>query len=245
MSDVIFIAHRGASGQGHSPENTLPAFKEAIKIGVDCVECDVHCTKDGQVVVMHDAALNRTTDTKGSIVNMTLDEIKKADAGSWFSSDFAGVRVPTLSELLKITKGKVINVIEIKPENITEKVIKEVEKASAINDVILQSFYPQAVKAVNELNPKIPRALLIGGQIRISKMTGIMSLIQQTLEVGATALNVTSKIVSQKLIDEVHKRAMSIWAWTVDDQAEMKKLMEMGIDGITSNYPERLMTFRT
>jgi len=245
MSDVIFIAHRGASGQGHSPENTLPAFKEAINIGVDCVECDVHCTKDGQVVVMHDAALNRTTDTKCSIVNMTLDEIKKADAGSWYSSDFVGVRVPTLSELLEITKGKVINVIEIKPENITEKVVKEVEKANAINDVILQSFYPQVVKAVSELNPKIPRALLIGGQIRISKIAGIMSLIQQTLDVGATALNVTSKIVSQKLINEVHKRAMSIWSWTVDDEKEMKELIKMGIDGITSNYPERLMTFRT
>lgn len=245
MLDVIFIAHRGASGQGHSPENTLPAFKEAIDIGADCVECDVHCSKDGHVVVMHDATLNRTTDTKGCIKDMTLDEIKKADAGSWFSKDFVGVRVPTLSELLEITKGKVINVIEIKPENITEKVVKEVEKANAINDVILQSFHPQVVKVISELNPKIPRALLIGGQIRVCKMAGIMSLIQQTLEVNAPTLNVTSKIVSQQLIDEVHKRAMGIWAWTVDDKAEMKELIEMGIDGITSNYPERLMALRT
>ena len=244
MSDVVFVAHRGASGRGHSPENTLPAFKEAIYIGVDCVECDVHCTKDGQIVVMHDATLDRTTNSKGNIADMTLEEIKKADAGSWFSSEFAETRIPTLGELLEITKGKVINVVEIKAENITEKVISEVEKAKAINDVILQSFSLQTVKAIQGLNPKIPRALLIGGQLPINKMSGIMSLIQQTLEVGATTLNVTSRIVSRKLINEVHKRAMGIWVWTVDDEVEMKKLIKMGIDGITSNYPEKLMALR-
>jgi len=245
MSNVVFIAHRGASGLGHSPENTLPAFKEAIDIGVDCVECDVHCTKDDQIVVIHDATLNRTTNIKGSIADMTLDEIKKADAGSWFSSEFKGTQIPTLSELLVITKGNVINVIEIKAENITEKVINEVEKMKAINDVILQSFSTQTVKSIQEINPKIPRALLIGGQIPVRTMSGIMSLIQQTLEVGATTINVTSRIVTQKLINEVHKRAMSIWAWTVDDELEMKKLIKMGIDGITSNYPEKLIALRT
>lgn len=244
MLDVIFVAHRGASGRGHSPENTLPAFKEAIGMGVDCVECDVHCSKDGQVVVMHDSSLNRTTDSKGAIIDMTLEEIKKADAGSWFSGVFAGVRVPTLSELLQITKGKVINVIEIKPENITEKVIKEVEKADAIDDVILQSFYPNVVREAQEINPHIPRALLVGGQLPTTRISSIMSLIHQALEVGATTLNVSSKIISQNLIKEVHKRAMSIWAWTVDDESEIKELIDMGINGITSNYPEKLMSYR-
>ena len=245
MSDVVFIAHRGASGRGHSPENTLPAFKKAISMGVDCVECDVHCTKDSQVVAIHDATLNRTTNMKGAVVDMTLEEIKKADAGAWFSNVFSGVCIPTLSELLEITKGKVINVIEIKPENIAEKVVQEVEKAGAVEEVILQSFYPKVVKDVQKFNPKLPRALLIGGQLPVSRISSIMSLIQQALEVGATTLNVSSRIVTQNLIKEVHKRAMSIWAWTVDDETEIKGLIDMGIDGITSNYPEKLLTFRT
>jgi glycerophosphoryl diester phosphodiesterase len=114
----------------------------------------------------------------------------------------------------------------------------------AIDEVILQSFSTQTVKSIQEINPKIPRALLIGGQIPVRTMSGIMSLIQQTLEVGATTLNVTSRIVTQKLINEAHKRAMSIWAWTVDDELEMKKLIKMGIDGITSNYPEKLIALR-
>ncbi|MEK7396246.1 MAG: glycerophosphodiester phosphodiesterase family protein, partial [Candidatus Poribacteria bacterium] len=194
MTDVVFIAHRGASGKGHSPENTIAAFREAINIGADCVECDVHCTKDGQVVVMHDSTLNRTTNKKGTIAEMTLEEVKQADAGSWFSSLFTGERVPTLGELLELTKGKVINVIEIKPNNITKRVIEEVEKANAVNEVILQSFYPEAVKAAFEINPKIPRALLLSGQLQVMRISSIMDLIYQTTQVGASTLNLPYKI---------------------------------------------------
>ena len=106
MLDVVFIAHRGASGKGHSPENTIAAFREAINIGADCVECDVHCTKDGQVVVMHDGTLNRTTNKKGAITEMALEEIKQADAGSWFSSLFTNERVPTFGRIACISKRK-------------------------------------------------------------------------------------------------------------------------------------------
>lgn len=245
MTDVVFIAHRGASGKGHSPENTIAAFREAINIGADCVECDVHCTKDGQVVVMHDSTLNRTTNKKGTIAEMTLEEVKQADAGSWFSSLFTGERVPTLGELLELTKGKVINVIEIKPNNITKRVIEEVEKANAVNEVILQSFYPEAVKAAFEINPKIPRALLLSGQLQVMRISSIMDLIYQTTQVGASTLNLPYKIITQNLIKESHKRGMNVWAWTVDDESDMKSLINIGIDGITSNYPERLIPLRS
>lgn len=245
MTDVVFIAHRGASGKGHSPENTIAAFREAINIGADCVECDVHCTKDGQVVVMHDSTLNRTTNKKGTIAEMTLEEVKQADAGSWFSSLFTGERVPALGELLELTKGKVINVIEIKPNNITKRVIEEVEKANAVNEVVLQSFYPEAVKAAFEINPKIPRALLLSGQLPVMRISSIIDLIYQTTQVGASTLNLPYKIITQNLINESHKRGMNVWAWTVDDESDMKSLINMGIDGITSNYPERLIPLRS
>ena len=244
MQDVVFIAHRGASGRGHSPENTLSAFKEAISIGSECVECDVHCTKDGQVIVIHDGTLNRTTNKKGAVAEMTLEEVEQADAGSWFSNSFVGERIPTLRELLELTKEKVITVIEIKPENITDKVVQEVEKADAVNEVILQSFYPKVVQTVQELNPKIPRALLISGQLPVIRISSIMGFIHQTLEVGASTLNMPYKVVTPNLIREVHKRGMSVWAWTVDDESDMKELIAMGINGITSNYPEKLIALR-
>ena len=242
MLDIISIAHRGASGSGHAPENTLAAFREAIKIGVDGVECDVHGTKDGDLVVIHDNNLARTTDMSGIIENMTLDEVKKADAGSWFDPRFAGERIPTLREVLELAKGKAITVIEIKPENITDKVISEIERAAAVEDVIVQSFHPDVVKEAQELNPNIPRALLIGGKKAVKKPTAILKLIQDTAEVGAGALNLSSKVITPHLVEESRRRGISVWAWTVDDEEEMKRLVAIGVDAITSNYPKRLQS---
>jgi glycerophosphoryl diester phosphodiesterase len=240
MQDVILIAHRGASGNGHAPENTLAAFQEAINIGVDCVECDVHCTKDDQIVVIHDSSLNRTTNMKGFIKEMTLSEIRNADAGSWFDQKFKEERIPTLKELLELTKGNVITVIEIKADNITDKVIRDVETSEAISEVVIQSFYPAAVKAVHEIKPEIPKALLVGGAIPIRRLTSILELIHNVSKIGASMLNLSSNIITPKLVKESHKRGISVWAWTVDDEIEMKKLEDMGVDGITSNYPARL-----
>ena len=242
MSDIISIAHRGASGSGHAPENTLAAFREAIEIGVDGVECDVHGTKDGHLVVIHDNTLARTTDMSGSIENMTLDEVNKADAGSWFDPRFAGERIPTLREVLELAKGKAITVIEIKPENITDKVIREIERASTVDDVIVQSFHANVVKEAQELNPNIPRALLIGGKKAVKKPSAIMKLIQNTAEVGAGALNLSSKVITSSLVEESRRRGISVWAWTVDDEEEMRRLAAIGVDAITSNYPKRLQS---
>ena len=244
MLDILFIAHRGASG--YAPENTLAAFREAIEIGADGVECDVHCTKDGQVVVIHDYVLNRTTDAKGLIKQMTLDEVKKADAGSWFDPQFAGERVPTLREVLELTKGKIVTVIEIKPDNITDKVVGEIENAAAVDDVVLQSFHPSVVRRAQELNPQIPRALLVSGRKAIGRLSKYrhgmpcLYLIQKAAEVDAGVLNLSSKIITPQLVKESHRRGISVWAWTVDDEAEMKRLAAMDVDGITSNYLKKL-----
>jgi len=240
MFNIINIAHRGASGQGHAPENTLSAFRQAIEIGVDVLECDVHSTKDGHLVVIHDGNLKRTTDVNGVVEEMTLAEVKKADAGSCFDPRFAGECIPTLRELLELAKGKVVTLIEIKPENITDKVISEIESMEAECDVIVQSFHPKVVKMAQEINPQIPRALLIGGRIIVKRIPAIMKLIQSAAEVGAGTLHLSSRIILPSLVEESHRRGIGVWAWTVDNAAEMQKLAEMGVDGITSNYPRRL-----
>jgi len=236
---MIRIAHRGASGDGHAPENTLAAFQMAIDIGVDGVECDVHCTSDGQVVVIHDHSLDRTTDSKGAIADLTLDEVKTADAGSWVDSQFTGQRIPTLTEVLKLTRGKVITVVEIKQADIADKVIAEIENAGAAAEVVLISFHESALKDTQSINPKIPRAFLEGGRKAIKKRPGILELIQQAAEIGG-ALDLASKVITPQLVRESHQRGVAVWAWTVDDEAEMKQLAAMGVDAITSNYPGRL-----
>jgi glycerophosphoryl diester phosphodiesterase len=226
----------------------LAAFRKALEIGVDAVECDVHCTKDGHVIIMHDNNLNRTTNMDGFIAEMTLAEIKKADAGSWFDPKFAGETIPTLTDLLHLTKGTVITVIEIKQENIADKVIKNIEDTNAVGEVVLISFHASALKEAQEINPHIPRALLIGGVEPLSEMSPILDTIHRAAEVGAGTLNLASKIITPQLVKEARLRGIGVWAWTVDDEAEIKKLLAMGVTGITSNYPERvrsiLLTYR-
>jgi glycerophosphoryl diester phosphodiesterase len=262
MIDVVCIAHRGASGRGHAPENTLAAFRKALEIGVDAVECDVHCTKDGHVVIMHDKNLKRTTDMNGVIAEMTLAEIKKADAGSWFDPKFAGETIPTLKELLHLTNSfsslkknydenteeTVITVIEIKQENIAAKVIQDIEDAGAVGEVVLISFHASALREAQAINPRIPRALLIGGIEPLSGSSSILDTIHRAAEVGAGTLNLSGQIITPQLVKESRLRGIGVWAWTIDDEAEIKKLLAMGVTGITSNYPEKvrsvLLTYR-
>jgi glycerophosphoryl diester phosphodiesterase len=241
MINAVCIAHRGASGKGHAPENTLVAFQKAIQMGVDAVECDVHCTKDDHIVVIHDKELKRTTNMDGVVSEMTLGEIKKADAGSWFDAKFAREPIPTLKEFLQITKGKVIAVVEIKQEDIADKVIKDIEETDSVGESIIISFHPSALRDAQRINPHIPRALLIGGGTPISKLSSILDLIHRAAEVGAGTLNLSRKIITHQLVKEAHLRGISVWAWTVDDEEEIKKLLEMGVTGITSNYPERVL----
>ena len=254
MIDAVCIAHRGASGKGHAPENTLSAFRKAIQIGVDAVECDVHCTKDGHIVIIHDKELKRTTKMDGIITEMTLSDVKKADAGSWFEPRFAGETIPTLKELLELTNsfsslnrnydentdGRVITVVEIKQENIADKVIKDIENAGSVGEAIIISFHASALKDAQEINPKIPRALLIGGGEPVSELPSILNLIHSAAEVGASTLNLSKTIITPELVKESRLRGIGVWAWTVDDESEIKKLLEMGVTGITSNYPERV-----
>jgi len=242
MIDAVCIAHRGASGRGHAPENTLAAFQKAIQMGVDAVECDVHCTKDGHVVIIHDKNLKRTTNMDGVVSEMRLEEVKMADAGSWFEPRFSAETIPTLKELLEITKGKVITVVEIKQENIADKVIKDIEDSDSVGETIIISFHASALRDAQEINPRIPRALLIGGGNPASELSAILNLIHSAAEVGAGTLNLSRMIITPQLVNEAHLRGIAVWAWTVDDKEEIKKLLEMGVTGITSNYPERVQS---
>ncbi len=239
MSNLVRIAHRGASGPCHAPENTLAAFRAAIEIGVDGVECDVHCTKDGQAVVIHDRTLDRTTDSKGAVEKLTLDEVKEADAGSWFDPQFAGERIPTLQEVLKLTKGKVITLVEIKEKGVADRVVEEIEKAKSTTEVVIISFHASALKDAQEINPRIPRAFLVSGRKAIRRRSAILDLVQQAAELGS-ALDLGSKLITPQLVREAHLRGVGVWAWTVDDEEKMKKLAAMGVDAITSNYPAKL-----
>jgi len=240
MPDITSIAHRGASGKGLAPENTLAAFRRAIEIGTDAVEMDVHLSRDGHVVVCHDATLDRTTDRRGAIKDLTLSEIKQADAGSCFDPAFAGERIPTLKEVLDLIVGKALALIEIKPEDIAREVVRTVEECDAVGHVVLQSFHREVVREVGVLNPQIRSALLIGVRAIEVRHTRAVRLVHRTTEVGASILSLSHNAATPELLQELHRRGLALYVWTVDEPDELRRMIQIGVDGIISNYPDRL-----
>ena len=232
------IAHRGASGQGLAPENTLAAYEKAIEIGVDAVEIDVHLTADNQVVVIHDRAVDRTTDGSGSVDTMTLSEIRELSAGSWFSSEFASERIPTLEEVLELVGWRALLLVEVKTEEAADKAVAIIRAQRAQSRVVIQSFLGPAVRTVNRLDNRIPTAFLMtGGEAVLRRKAG---LVKRVLKLGANALALKYTAATPDLVNMFLCRAMGIWVWTVDEEEDMREMIEMGVGGIITNYPNRL-----
>ena len=234
MDSWIRIAHRGASGI--APENTIAAFKKAIEIGVDAVELDLHGTADGEVVVIHDASLDRTTNGHGPINQATLETVKRADAGAWFASEFAGEPVPTLAEALECITEKTVAVLEIKDPLIAEAVVVKVRETQTLNLTVIISFHTTVLETVRTLEPRIPTGWLIGSH---NSHVPPEQLCQQLGELGSSLLNVNHQLITAEFAYEVRRRGIALWCWTVDDVVRMREMKAFGVQGITSNYPER------
>lgn len=240
MIPPLRIAHRGASGAGLAPENTLAAFERAIEIGVDILEVDVHATVDGQIVAVHDSTLDRTTDGRGSVRDQSLDQIRQVDAGSWFADDFRGERVPTLQEVLELARHRALVLIEVKADFIAERILHIVDSMGATSQVIIQSFNPQNVQRTRLLDPSIPTALLVGKLPTTPSRVRARRLVKQVLRAGANALSIWHATLTPPLLEEMRKRGIAVWAWTVDQEIIMRDLALMGIQGIITNYPDLL-----
>ncbi len=230
----VRIAHRGASMI--APENTLAAFNKAIEIGVDAIELDLHGTVDGEVVVIHDSSLDRTTNLRGSVNQTTLETIKQADAGSWFNQQFAGEPVPTLAEVLECITDETMAVLEIKDSTISEAVVEKVREMNVLERIVIISFHISVLQTVRQLDPRIPTGYLIGSS---NGNTHPIQLCQQASSLGSGLLNVNHHLITAEFAHEVCKRGISLWSWTVDDVDQMRKMLACGVQGITSNHPDR------
>ena len=228
------VAHRGASGPGLAPENTLAAFELAINIGTDAIECDVHGTSDGAVVVMHDEKVNRTTNGKGALAEMTLEAIKRLDAGAWKDAKFAGERVPTLREMLTMINGRAISVIEIKVPKVAEAVVEDVISTESVESAVIFSFNADAVREVNVLDPKIATAFLISGKVPADG-AAVAGWVKQVRSLGAQAIAPNFAMVTPDFIRAFHAANLKVWVWTVNEPEDMKRLREMGVDAIISD----------
>jgi glycerophosphoryl diester phosphodiesterase len=229
---------------GYAPENTMPAFRCGHEMGADFLECDVHLSKDRKCVVMHDEGLERTTSGAGWIRDMRSSQIKKFDAGSWFSRKFKGTPVPLLEELLSWASAQTTSqnrplgiVIEIKNEpiryfQIEKKVIETVFKTRMQDRVIVISFDHGVVKRAKIICPDIATGILYREPLE--------NPFDRAKQVRADALFPRRHLVSPALVAKAHKKRIPVIPWTVNQKREMKKLIGFGVDGITTNYPERL-----
>jgi len=232
---MLVIAHRGASG--NAPENTMAAFRKAVALGATFIETDLHLSRDARFVAMHDATLNRTTNGHGAVHDMTLAELRKLDAGSWFGSEFVGERIPTLDEILEFSKkNDVVFYLEMKPAGSwggEHALIGALRESGEIPRAVVISFDTSIVLSLRKIEPTLMTGLLFDGQVE--------KPIQKAVEIGARQLAVRGDLVTPALIAEARKNDLQVVCWTVNHPAHMRMLIAAGVDGIMSDYPERLV----
>ena len=230
---MLNIAHRGASGT--FPENTVSAFQAAVEAGADMCELDVQLSRDGAVVVIHDDTVERTTDGIGEVAELTLEEIKRLDAGAKFKGGpFKGAQIPTLDEVFSATSGKCGLNIELKAGGLEHQVAQIMQARNALSDSIVSSFDWEYLKKIQQLNFNIRVGLLAEEKP--------VELMMNAVAMRAYSINPRWDMVTPDLCKAAHERGLKLYTWTVDADARMRALIESGVDGIMTNYPERLRT---
>jgi glycerophosphoryl diester phosphodiesterase len=229
------FAHRGASA--HAPENTLAAFQLALEHGADAIEFDVKLTADGHVVAHHDNTLDRTTDGKGRLRSFTLAELKKLDAGAWFSETYRGERIPTLAEIFETVGDKLFMNIELTNyaapfDKLVDKVAELVERYHMHERILYSSFLPHNLVRAGALTPGLPR-----GQLALPGHSGWWQRRWGNL-LQLQADHLFSADVSASSVQRSHARGRRVYAWTVNDPEEMRRLQSLGVDGIFTDDPK-------
>jgi glycerophosphoryl diester phosphodiesterase len=235
---VLVIAHRGDSKV--APENTLPAFASAVKVGADLVELDYFHSADGVPVVFHDKDLDRTTNAKQifgqskiPISTKTLDELRRLDAGLWFDRKFTGTKIPTLEEALDTIQAGSVTLIEHKGGD-AATCIELLKRKEMLDKVVVQSFDWQYVRDCHRLAPQLTLAALGSNQLTPAQLDQI----QLT---GAKVVGWNEKYIRKQDIDAIHRRGLKAWVYTVDDPRRANQLIADGIDGIITNTPAAIL----
>jgi glycerophosphoryl diester phosphodiesterase len=236
--DPRVIAHRGYSGR--APENTLVAFREALELGVDAIECDVRRTLDGEIVLLHDATVDRTTDGSGEVAEMRFDDLRALDAGSWKHERYTGERVPTLSEAIAAIGSRATFIIEIKQTGIEDHVVELIRQEGAVHDVLIFAFDHAVAKRVRELEPRIPCAFLTGGTEDHSE-DAARELIDLALTANASMLASHHGGVTGAVLRRVRAAGLTLCVWTIDDPPTMRRWIDVGADWIGTNRPDLLI----
>lgn len=221
-------SHRGYSAV--APENTLPAFEAAISAGADCAELDVQMTKDGVVMITHDTNLKRTTGRNANIYDLTYDEVRELDAGSFMGAEFAGTKIPTLQEVLDQCKGRIRLNIEIKSSSQTpdlaEKTARLIVENGWVNDCVVTSLDYNSLVQVKQTAPEIKCGYILA--------VGVGNYYDLP---AADFFSVESTFITSGMVQQLHQRGKTVSAWTIDREEDARKMKDLGVDDIITGDP--------
>ncbi len=224
---------------GYRPENTMPSFEHALELGADLVELDVHLTRDGHLAVIHDETVERTTNGQGAVRELTLAELQRLDAGSWFGPEYGGARIPALDEVLAWARRSGVMVdIEIKNgpvyyAGIEEAVVAAVARHEMTEQVIIISFDHVAVGRVKALQQQ-----LLTGVLYAARPADAGIAMARAVEADALLPHVA--FVRQDDVAAAHQAGLYVAPWTGNDPETLRELIEAGVDAIGTNYPDVL-----
>jgi glycerophosphoryl diester phosphodiesterase len=233
-SKPLIIAHRGQGVE--APENTLPAYQLAVDLGAEMIETDVNITSDGILVMSHDWYLGRTTDIKGAVHDLTLEEIQKADAGAWFAEKFKGVRIPTTEQALEFAKKTgTAMCFEVKGGNpkrgivIAEKLVELFKKYDAFEWAFMSSYHHEALAAAKKIAPQL---MLAPERLPDDVEPDISEALRQVNSLKAEVLQIHYQYLHDDFMQAMHRNEIAIWAWPATDEAEIQQAIRNKADGI-------------
>jgi len=229
--DMLTIAHRGASG--YAPENTRAAFERAIEMGADMVETDVQLTLDGELVLIHDDHVDRTSDGLGPVADYSLDELRQLDMGAWFGDGFAGERILTVEAFCTLVLPRIPAVLEIKDPLATGPLLDAIARLGIGNRVHVTSFSWSAL---------LPATMMHGGLVYgYLSRTFNTDIIRRCVERGIAQLCPPAALLTNALVDEAHAAGLNVRAWGIRERADVDRLFTTGADGATVNWPDWIL----
>ena len=219
---MLKIGHRGA--RAYAPENTITSFKKAVEMGVDAIELDVRRTKDGQIVVIHDEDVKRTTNGSGLVSELTLDQVKS------FKTE-GNETIPTLDEALEFIGKKVKIILELKETGTERQVLDCISQKKLLKNVVLASFLEDALKKVHEINPDVETGLIYAKH---------KNPLKAALDLNAKYLLAFYRFVHTANVQKAHESGLKLIAWTINTREEAETYAKKGVDGIATDKPDIL-----
>ncbi|PGB10737.1 glycerophosphodiester phosphodiesterase [Bacillus toyonensis] len=240
------IAHRGASA--YAPEHTIAAYKLGQQLKGDYIEIDLQMTKDGHLLAMHDETVNRTTNGKGLVKEHTLEEMKQLNVGSFFNEkypnfakkEFENAKVPTLKEIIEMFGHNANYYIETKSPDeypgMEEKLLEIIKYYQISDKVIIQSFSEESLQKIHSLHANIPLVQLLS----YKKAVQLNELEIEKYKTYCIGLGMNYKYIDSAYVKKIKKHGLEVHPFTVDNEKDMKKLLSWGVNGMFTNYPDRL-----